>query len=104
MLSAAGFQLYLDTTYPLTTQTILTDGQNNVRLFAYQLNTLHLWKDDQANHLRNILWATDTMKLYDRVEGMSVIHLFLFVSSSITFDIFIYWSSILKYKWTLNSE
>ena len=72
MLFVAGFQLYLDTTYPFTTQTILTDGANSVRLFAYQLNTLHLWKDDKANPLRNVLWTTDTMKLFDRVEGGDV--------------------------------
>jgi len=50
---------------------VLVDS-NNVRFFTYQLNTLHLWKDDSANQMRNILWATDTAKLFDSVEGGQV--------------------------------
>ncbi|XP_041360632.1 39S ribosomal protein S30, mitochondrial-like [Gigantopelta aegis] len=66
-----GFNTYLDLTYPLTTQTILTDGQH-FTFFAYQLNTLHLWKSNDANPTRNVCWHTDQMKLYDVVEDGTV--------------------------------
>ena len=67
----SGFNTYLDLTYPLTTQTILTDGQH-FTLFGYQLNTLHLWKSNAANPTRNVLWYTDQMKLYDTIEDGTI--------------------------------
>ena len=57
-----------DLTYPFTTQCIVTDGQM-LRFFSYQLNTLRLWIDDGVepnnNPLRNIVWASDPMLLYN---------------------------------------
>jgi small subunit ribosomal protein S30 len=63
----AGFNMHEELTYPFTTQTILTDGQNFI-LSAYQLNTLQLWKDDKANTLQNICWATESEKLYEEYK------------------------------------
>ena len=62
----------LDLTYPLSTQTMVTDGRR-IRFFAYQLNTLHLWKGNEANPLRNICWASPQMELYEKVEDGEVI-------------------------------
>ena len=42
------------------------------RFIAYQLNTLKLWNNDSANPLRNLLWTTDNLRLYDAVEGGEV--------------------------------
>ncbi|XP_060576167.1 large ribosomal subunit protein mL65-like [Ruditapes philippinarum] len=62
-----GFNMHEELTYPFTTQTILTDGQNFI-LSAYQLNTLQLWKDDKANTLQNVCWATESEKLYEEYK------------------------------------
>lgn len=66
-----GFNTFEELTYPFTTQTIVTDGQYYT-FFAYQLNTLHLWLDDEANPLKNICWVTGPHKLYDRIEDGKV--------------------------------
>ncbi|KAK3610184.1 hypothetical protein CHS0354_038820 [Potamilus streckersoni] len=66
-----GFNTFLELTYPFTTQTIAADGQN-FSFFAYQLNTLHLWKSDEANPRRNLCWASLDNKLYDKVENGKV--------------------------------
>ena len=50
---------------------IITDGQW-FRFFAYQLNTIHLWKDDEANPLRNIMWASPRFSLFDVIEDGKV--------------------------------
>ncbi|KAL5004391.1 hypothetical protein ScPMuIL_017847 [Solemya velum] len=63
-----GFNSLLDLTNPLTTQTVLTDGQKFLFL-AYQLNTLHLWKDDNGNPLRNVCWISKEQKLYEMQDG-----------------------------------
>lgn len=56
-------------TYPLTTQTVLTDGQH-WQFLAYQLNTMELWKDNEGNHCANLCWVSDEAKLYaEVVEG-----------------------------------
>ncbi len=60
--------MYWDVTYPFTTQTIVTDGKH-FRFCAYQLNTLHLWRNDSASQLRNLMWTTDVSRLFDVVEG-----------------------------------
>ncbi|KAL8582331.1 hypothetical protein ACOMHN_037088 [Nucella lapillus] len=66
-----GFNTLVDLTYPLTTQTILTDGQT-WQFLAYQLNTLQLWKDDGANDLVNLCWADPPAKLFEEVDGGQV--------------------------------
>lgn len=67
-VSITGFNSLLDLTNPLTTQTVLTDGQKFLFL-AYQLNTLHLWKDDNGNPLRNVCWISKEQKLYEMQDG-----------------------------------
>ena len=65
---ASGFNWLMDLTYPVTTQTIFTDG-HWFQFLAYQLNTLRLWVDDDANTLRNLCWTTDRMPLYETIEN-----------------------------------
>ena len=66
-----GFNTHEELTYPFTTQTIVTDGQN-YRLFAYQLNTLQMWLNDEANPLRNVCWVSKPLKLYETIEDGKV--------------------------------
>ncbi|XP_064620785.1 large ribosomal subunit protein mL65-like [Lineus longissimus] len=67
-----GFDWLNDVTYPFTTQTVVTDGKN-ITFFAYQLNTLLLWKSNDVNPLRNIMWTSPEMQLYEAIEGDQVI-------------------------------
>ena len=48
---ASGFNWLTGLTYPVTTQTIFTDG-HWFHFLAYQLNTLGLWVDDDANTIK----------------------------------------------------
>ncbi|GAB1600121.1 39S ribosomal protein S30, mitochondrial-like [Argonauta hians] len=66
-----GFSTFADLTYPLTTQTVITDGQK-FSFFAYQLNTLELWKDDDGNNMNNICWHTKEENLYEIKDGQVV--------------------------------
>lgn len=59
-----GFSYLHELTYPLTAQCLVTDGQC-IQLFAYQLNTLRLWLDDGANPLRNVVWASEPVPLFE---------------------------------------
>jgi hypothetical protein len=70
----AGFNTMMDLAYPLTTQTIVTDGQT-FSFYAYQLNTLALWRGDEANPLRNICWHSNDAKLFEVVEDGEVYRL-----------------------------
>ena len=64
--------MFLDVTYPLTTQTLVTDGRR-LQLSAFQLNTARLWQSDGANRRRNVLWAgAAPLALYDGVDGGQV--------------------------------
>ena len=62
-----GFNTLVDMTYPLTTQTVLTDGRR-WQFLAYQLNTLELWKDNEANPYANLCWIGDEQELYAEVS------------------------------------
>ncbi|XP_014480417.1 PREDICTED: 28S ribosomal protein S30, mitochondrial [Dinoponera quadriceps] len=67
-----GFSTFNDITYPLTTQTIVTDGQW-WSFFAYQLNTLLLHCEHiDTNPKRNICWVTEPMKLFDKIEDEKI--------------------------------
>ena len=68
-----GFGPYTELTYPISTQTIITDGQN-YSLSAYQLNTCALYDKHSgpANPLRNVCFSTNEMKLYDIIENGEV--------------------------------
>ncbi|GFR98804.1 28S ribosomal protein S30, mitochondrial [Elysia marginata] len=65
------FSHLVDLTYPLTSQTVLTDGQV-FSFLAYQLNTLELWKDDEANSMVNLCWHSKEMSLYHSVTDGKV--------------------------------
>ncbi|XP_052752185.1 28S ribosomal protein S30, mitochondrial [Galleria mellonella] len=67
-----GFTTYNDLTYPLVTQTIITDGQL-WSFYAYQLNTIlmHNEKIDE-NPKHNICFGTKPLKLYEKVENGKV--------------------------------
>merc|ERR550519_495781 len=69
-----GFSPLTDLTYPLTTQTVCTDGRTWT-FSAYQLNTCDLTNNnpEEQTH-RNLIWIDDDKQLYDcvkngRVEG-----------------------------------
>lgn len=65
-----GFTTLNDITYPLTTQTILTDGQH-WSFYAYQLNTTVTHCDSFADELAHVnkCWGTSDMKLFDAVDA-----------------------------------
>jgi len=63
-----GFNQYWDLTYPITSQIVVTDGKY-FRFGAYQLNTLHLWKGQEDNPRRNILWLSEPMMLFSGFEN-----------------------------------
>ena len=51
----------------MTTQTILTDGEKFI-FSAYQLNTLHLWKDDVAQPCHNVCWISEPYDLWTKTK------------------------------------
>lgn len=70
-----GFTTYNDITYPLVTQTVLTDGQQ-FRFYVYQLNTIELHgKNTAQNPKRNVCWASPALKLYEGVENGQIVGL-----------------------------
>jgi len=68
----SGFSTFNDITYPLTTQTVITNGQW-WSFFVYQLNTtlVHSEYADE-NPKRNICWITEPIKLFDKIENEKV--------------------------------
>ncbi|XP_033749823.1 28S ribosomal protein S30, mitochondrial-like [Pecten maximus] len=66
-----GFNTYHDMMYPLTSQTIVTDGRKFL-FSAYQLNTLHLWKSDESNPVCNLFWHKE-MTLFDGVQNGTLV-------------------------------
>jgi small subunit ribosomal protein S30 len=63
-----GFSTYLDMTYPLTTQTVITDGKF-WSFYKYQLNTTCIHTNlDGPNPKYNQCWGTPEMKLYDEID------------------------------------
>lgn len=67
-----GFSTVNDITYPLVTQTILTNG----RLWSfcvYQLNTTLTHSEyAEENPKRNICWITEPLPLFDKIENGKV--------------------------------
>ncbi|KAJ6636283.1 28S ribosomal protein S30, mitochondrial [Pseudolycoriella hygida] len=62
-----GFSTYHDPTYPLSTQTIITDGKL-WSFYAYQLNTTRLNIDSiEKNQKVNQCWGTKEMKLFEEI-------------------------------------
>lgn len=72
MYKILGFSTFNDITYPLTTQTVITNGQW-WSFFVYQLNTtlVHSEYADE-NPKRNICWVTEPIKLFDKIENEKV--------------------------------
>lgn len=70
-----GFTTYNDLTYPLSTQTIITNGQL-WSFYAYQMNTITILGDlVHTNPKRNICWRTPELKLYEEVKDGKVVGL-----------------------------
>ncbi|XP_072353182.1 large ribosomal subunit protein mL65 [Scyliorhinus torazame] len=64
-----GFWSEADVTRPFVSQAVITDGIY-FSFFCYQLNTLALSSGaDQQNHRKNICWGTESMRLYEDIEG-----------------------------------
>lgn len=71
----AGFWDREDVTRPFVSQAVITDGQY-FSFFCYQLNTVALsMQTDINNPRRNVMWGTESLKLYDRVEDGKVVGL-----------------------------
>ncbi|XP_070495949.1 large ribosomal subunit protein mL65 [Chironomus tepperi] len=69
-----GFSTYNDMTYPLTTQTVITDGQH-WSFYKYQLNTTITHTElDTPNYKYNKCWGTNEMKLYEHIDENGKIH------------------------------
>ncbi|GAA6218697.1 28S ribosomal protein S30, mitochondrial [Lates japonicus] len=70
-----GFWSHEDVTRPFVSQAVITDG-HFFSFFCYQLNTVALSVDTDANNPRkNLLWGTESMRLYERVEKGEVVGL-----------------------------
>ncbi|XP_028167434.1 28S ribosomal protein S30, mitochondrial [Ostrinia furnacalis] len=67
-----GFTTYNDITYPLVTQTVITNGQL-WSFYAYQLNTIVMHNEQMdENPKHNVCFGTKPMKLYDNIENGKV--------------------------------
>jgi len=67
-----GFSPLTDLTYPLTTQTVVTDGRTWT-YSAYQLNTCDLCTNNPGEHThRNLAWVEEDKQLYDKVHDGKV--------------------------------
>ena len=63
-----GFGTFTNPTYPLITQTVITNGQN-WSFYVYQLNTtLHFMENADENKRYNLCWGTKEMKLFDKID------------------------------------
>lgn len=62
-----GFSTYSELTYPLTNQTIITDGQN-WSFYVYQMNS-HTFHSDLPNTgKQNLCWSINNVKLFESYE------------------------------------
>ncbi|KZC06833.1 28S ribosomal protein S30, mitochondrial [Dufourea novaeangliae] len=67
-----GFSTFNDITYPLVTQTVITDGQS-LSFCSYQLNTTLLHSEHaDVNPMCNVCWITEPKKLFDAVENEKI--------------------------------
>ncbi|GLG96810.1 Uncharacterized protein GBIM_03711 [Gryllus bimaculatus] len=68
-----GFSTFQDVTYPLLTQTVLTDGQY-WSFYVYQLNTMLLHSNHATENQKcNLCWGTKKLKLFDKIENGKVV-------------------------------
>uniref|UniRef100_A0A3Q0T8T4 Mitochondrial ribosomal protein S30 n=1 Tax=Amphilophus citrinellus TaxID=61819 RepID=A0A3Q0T8T4_AMPCI len=70
-----GFWNYEDVTRPFVSQAVITDGRF-FSFFCYQLNTVALSVETDANNPRkNLLWGTESLRLYESVQDGEVVGL-----------------------------
>ncbi|KAK1892230.1 28S ribosomal protein S30 mitochondrial [Dissostichus eleginoides] len=70
-----GFWNHEDVTRPFVSQAVITDGKF-FSFFCYQLNTVALAVETDANNPRkNLLWGTESLRLYDSVQDGEVVGL-----------------------------
>ncbi|XP_010729192.3 large ribosomal subunit protein mL65 [Larimichthys crocea] len=70
-----GFWNHEDVSRPFVSQAVITDGQF-FSFFCYQLNTVALSVQTDANNPRkNLLWGTESLRLYDSVQDGEVVGL-----------------------------
>ncbi|KAM4746392.1 large ribosomal subunit protein mL65 [Anableps anableps] len=70
-----GFWNYEDVSRPFVSQAVITDG-HFFSFFCYQLNTLALSVEVDANNPRkNLLWGTESLRLYEGVQDGEVVGL-----------------------------
>ncbi|XP_061585566.1 39S ribosomal protein S30, mitochondrial [Cololabis saira] len=70
-----GFWNHEDVSRPFTSQAVITDG-HFFSFFCYQLNTVALSVETDANIPRkNLLWGTESQRLYDSVQDGEVVGL-----------------------------
>lgn len=68
-----GFNTYNDLSYPLVTQTAITNGQL-WSLYAYQLNTILMHNEHiDENRKHNICYGTKPLKLYEGLENGKIV-------------------------------
>lgn len=70
-----GFWNHEDVTRPFVSQAVITDG-HFFSFFCYQLNTVALSVETDANNPRkNLLWGTESLRLYEKVQDGEVVGL-----------------------------
>lgn len=70
-----GFWNHEDVSRAFVSQAVISDGRH-FSFFCYQLNTLALSaRTDVANARNNLLWGTESVPLYERVEDGRVLGL-----------------------------
>lgn len=70
-----GFWSHQDVTRPFVSQAVITDGKF-FSFFCYQLNTLALCVETDAENPRNnLFWGTESLPLYDSIEDGEVVGL-----------------------------
>ncbi|XP_012257360.2 28S ribosomal protein S30, mitochondrial [Athalia rosae] len=70
-----GFSTFTDLTYPLLTQTVITNGQS-WSLYAYQLNTTLVNSEHaDTNPRKNLCWTSGSMKLFEGIEDGKLVGL-----------------------------
>ncbi|KAI5705039.1 hypothetical protein M8J76_003423 [Diaphorina citri] len=66
--SYCGFTTFNELTYPLCTQSVLTDGRL-VSFYAYQMNRCVTWNHNDKDERRNEAYTSGTMELYSSLDG-----------------------------------
>ncbi|XP_055611305.1 28S ribosomal protein S30, mitochondrial [Uranotaenia lowii] len=69
-----GFSTFNELTYPLSAQTVITDGKN-WSFYVYQMNTTLVHSDQvDINPRYNRCWGTKELQLFDHVDETGKIH------------------------------